>query len=144
MSSVNNQCAVSVKAFNQTSQTVLSNGSPVLLNQEITGGKCSGITINNSSITLCKPGTYFVSVNANALATAAGDLTLELLNKGVAIPSAIASVTADTTATENLSFSTLITVDCSCNCINNNVVLTLLNTGVEATYSNIQITIFKI
>lgn len=138
-----NCCPVSVKAFNQTSQTVLQNGSLSFLNSEITGDKCCSI-INNNAITLKQAGTYLITINANALATTADNLTLQLFNKGVAVPGAIGTVTATTTGTENIGFSTLITINSSCNCVNNNAILTLINTGVGATYSNVAINIIKV
>jgi hypothetical protein len=140
----NNERA-SIKAFSQSSQTVLTNGAVGLLNNSITGGNCSGITINNNAITLKKSGTYLVTVSANLIATALGNLTLQLYNKGVAVPGAIATTTAaNTTDVRNINFSILIHVDPSCNCVNNNDVLTLINSGIGATYTNVIIDIVKI
>lgn len=140
----NNNCRkATIKAYNQTSQTVLTNGAVTLLNSNITGGSCR-ISLDNNGIKINKAGTYLVVVNANALASAAGDLVLQLFNKGVAEPGAIARATATTTAVENMGFSTIITVDPSCCCVNNNALLTFVNTGVGATYSNIAVNIIEV
>ncbi len=141
----NNSTSVSIKAFNNTNQTVLTNGSLSLLNTEITGGCCNSITVNNNAITIKKAGTYLINVSANLTATVAGTETLQLYNKGVAVPAAIASRTAaDATSLENINFSIIINVNSSCNCVNNNALLTLVNTGVGATYANVVINIIKV
>ena len=133
-----------LKAYNTSSQTVLANGSLNLLNNEITGGCCGGLSINNNAITVSKGGTYLITVSANALATTNGNITLQLFNKGTAVPAAIASATGTTTDTKNLNFSLLYNVGNSCNCVNNTALLTLINTGVGATYSNIILNIVRV
>lgn len=138
-----NCCKSTIKAYNQTSQTILTNGAVTLLNTKVTGGNCK-ISLDSNGIRINKAGTYLVVVNANALATAAGDLILQLFNKGVAEPGALARVTATTTAVENINFATIITVDPSCRCVDNNALLTFINTGVGATYSNIAVNIIEV
>jgi hypothetical protein len=95
---------------------------------------------------LNKPGYYYVTFNAVAAATTTvGELTVELYNNGVAVPGAEASYTT-TTAGENATyaFSTIIRVPPSCCVVNNAAKLTVVNTGVAATYTNVNINITKL
>lgn len=133
-----------VKVYNATNQTVNTNSAISLLNSEYTNNSCNAISVNNNSITINQSGTYFVAVNANVLPTVnTGNISLQILNQGTNIPAAIASAGA-TDILENISINTLITVKPSCKCVRNNAVLTFLNTGVNATYTNIAINIFEI
>ena len=85
-----------------------------------------------------------ITVSANALATTNENVTLQLFNKDTAVPAAIASATGTITDTKNLNFSLLYNVGNSCNCVNNTALLTLINTGVGATYSNIILNIVRV
>lgn len=98
----------------------------------------------NNAATITRAGTYLVNISANALATTAGDLSLQLVNNGSNVPGAIAVATGTTTGTLNLNVNYLLTVKKSCNCIDNKAVLTLLNSGVGATYSNVVMTIARV
>jgi hypothetical protein len=68
-----------------------------------------------------------------------------LQNNGVAVPGAIATFTT-TVADDatNLAFSTIIRVPPSCCAVDNTANLTLVNTGVAATYTNVNINITKL
>jgi hypothetical protein len=95
---------------------------------------------------LNKPGYYYVSFNADAAATeAVGLLSIELQNNGVAVQGAEASSTTTTAGNiSNYAFSTIIRVPPSCCAIDNTAKLTIVNTGVAATYSNVNINITKL
>ena len=108
----------------------------------------TGCTITHTegtpSFKLNKSGYYFVSFNTDVTG-ATGDVTVQLLSNGVAVPAAEATTSlAAATDTANVSFSTIIKVLPSCTMIDNLQTLTLSNTGLEATYSNINIVITKL
>jgi hypothetical protein len=97
------------------------------------------------AFTLTKPGYYYVTFNATITDTAAGVITAQLLNGGVPVPGAEASVTtAAATDERSLSFATIIRVLPSCCAIDNTTTLTVANTGVAATYSVANINITKL
>jgi len=72
-------------------------------------------------------------------------ITLQLENNGTAVPGVVASedVTTDT-AIVNLGFTTVIKVKPSCPMVCNKAVLSVVNTGIAATYTNATITIVKL
>lgn len=135
-----NDCKGTLLAYNNANQVVTTNST---LSTPITTVEGCGVKFNNAA-TISRAGTYLINISANALATAAGDIVLQLVNNGTNVPGAVAVVTGETTATENLSITYLITVKKSCNCIDNKAVLTLLNAGVGATYSNVVMTIARV
>ena len=93
-----------------------------------------------------KPGYYYVTFNAIAAATTTvGELTIELYNNGVAVPGAIAGATT-TTAGDNLdfAFTTIVRVPPSCCAVDNTARLTVVNTGVDATYVDVNLNITKL
>ena len=97
------------------------------------------------SFTLTKPGYYYITFNGTITNTAAGIVTVELLNGGVAIPGAEASITtAAVTDERSFSFATIIRVLPSCCSIDNTTTLTVANTGIAATYSVANINITKL
>ena len=58
---------------------------------------------------------------------------------------AIAENTSESaTSMRNLSFTTVIEVLNSCNCIDNSALLTIINEGVSAIFSNANLTIIKL
>ena len=98
----------------------------------------------SASFTLTKPGYYYVTFNADILGTAAGNVTAELINGSVAVPGATATTTIAIGETESIAFATIIRVLPSCAAIDNTTTLTILNTGVEVTYTNANINITKL
>jgi hypothetical protein len=95
---------------------------------------------------LNKPGYYYVTFNADAAATAAlGVLSIELYSNGVAVPGVEASSTTTVVGNiDNYAFATIIRVLPSCCAIDNTTTLTIVNTGVPATVSNVNINITKL
>ena len=108
----------------------------------------TGCTVNHvdgsPSFTLTKPGYYYVTFNADVLGTAAGDVTAELINGSVAVPGATATTTIAVGETANIAFATIVRVLPSCAAIDNTTILTVLNSGVAATYTNANINITKL
>lgn len=133
-----------LSSYNTTSQAIVSNGLLDFTTDRILTG-CTA-TRDGQTFQLNKPGYYYVTFNAVAAATTTvGELTIELYNNGVAVPGAEASYTT-TTAGENANyaFSTIIRVPPSCCIVNNTARLTVVNTGVDATYTNVNINITKL
>lgn len=133
-----------ISSYNNTSQEVAINGLLTFTTDRILTG-CTA-TRNGQTFQLSKPGYYYVTFNADGAATTAvGDIVVVLQNNGVAVPGAIATFTT-TVADDatNLAFSTIIRVPPSCCAVDNTANLTLVNTGVAATYTNVNINITKL
>ena len=133
-----------LSSYNNTSQEVAINGLLTFTTDRILTG-CTA-TRNGQTFQLNKPGYYYVTFNADGAATTAvGDIVVVLQNNGVAVPGAIATFTT-TVADDatNLGFSTIIRVPPSCCAVDNTANLTLVNTGVAATYTNVNINITKL
>ena len=130
-----------ISSYNNTSQEVAINGLLTFTTDRILTG-CTA-TRNGQTFQLNKPGYYYVTFNADGAATTAvGDIVVVLQNNGVAVPGAIATFTT-TVADDatNLAFSTIIRVPPSCCAVDNTANLTLVNTGVAATFTNVNINI---
>ena len=133
-----------ISSYNNTSQEVAINSLLTFTTDRILTG-CTA-TRNGQTFQLNKPGYYYVTFNADGAATTAvGDIVVVLQNNGVAVPGAIATFTT-TVADDatNLAFSTIIRVPPSCCAVDNTANLTLVNTGVAATYTNVNINITKL
>ena len=133
-----------ISSYNNTTQEVAINGLLTFTTDRILTG-CTA-TRNGQTFQLNKPGYYYVTFNADGAATTAvGDIVVVLQNNGIAVPGAIATFT--TTVVDdatNLAFSTIIRVPPSCCAVDNTANLTLVNTGVAATYTNVNINITKL
>ena len=133
-----------ISSYNITTQTVAVNGLLTFTTDRILTG-CTA-TRDGSTFQLNKPGYYYVTFNAVAAATeAVGELVVELQNNGVAIPGAEAASTTTTAGNnDNYAFATIIKVPPSCCAIDNTANLTLVNTGVAATFTNVNVNITKL
>ena len=133
-----------ISSYNTTSQAIATNGLLDFTTDRILTG-CTA-TRDGQTFQLNKPGYYYVTFNAVAAATTTiGELTVELYNNGVAVPGAEASYTTTTAGdNSNYAFSTIIRVLPSCCVVNNTARLTVVNTGVDATYTNVNINITKL
>ena len=133
-----------ISSYNNSSQEVAINGLLTFSTDRILTG-CTA-TRNGQTFQLNKPGYYYVTFNADGAATTAvGDIVVVLQNNGVAVPGAIATFTT-TVADDatNLAFSTIIRVPPSCCAVDNTANLTLVNTGVATTFTNVNINITKL
>ena len=133
-----------ISSYNNTAQDVAINGLLTFTTDRILTG-CTA-TRNGQTFQLNKPGYYYVTFNADGAATTAvGDIVVVLQNNGIAVPGAIATFTT-TVADDatNLAFSTIIRVPPSCCAVDNTANLTLVNTGVAATFTNVNINITKL
>lgn len=113
--------------------------------------RCNGVrTFENTgtSILTNQAGIYSVLVTATVSAPAAGDVVLQLQSNGVTIPSAIATETISTAATEfrTVTIQAHVLVN-ETNVLNTTSIvsqaLTLVNTGVASTITNLAITVTK-
>lgn len=99
-----------------------------------------------SSIQLNKCGVYEVIFNATALATTAGNITVEMTKNGVTQPQATRTITGATVATSvNVPISTLVQVtdNNSCKCCDSPTILQFVNTGVAWT-GDVNVVVTKI
>ena len=133
-----------ISSYNITTQEVAVNGLLTFTTDRILTG-CTA-TRNGQTFQLNKPGYYYVTFNADGAATtAAGDVVVVLQNNGVVVPGAIATQTvAAADDAVNLAFTTIIRVPPSCCAVDNTANLTLVNTGVAATFTNANINITKL
>lgn len=139
---------------NTTSQTVLTNG---LINLGTTYRKyckrtpqCLPTFVSSgTSVTLNGTGIYHITATLTGSGTTAGILTAQLYENGVAIPGAISSSTITTADTEvrTLVIDYYIKVDSECilgTWAVSPKTLTLVNTGVEATYTSVVFNVEKV
>ena len=133
-----------ISSYNTNTQAVVTDGLLTFTTDRILTG-CTA-TRNGNTFQLNKPGYYYVTFNAVAAATETlGELTVELYDNGVAVPGALASRTTTTAGNNtNYAFSTIIRVLPSCCAVDNTARLTVVNTGVDATYTNANINITKL
>ena len=133
-----------ISSYNITTQAIATNDLLTFTTDRILTG-CTA-TRNGSTFQLNKPGYYYVTFNAVAAATeAVGELVVELQNNGVAVPGAEAASTTITAGNnDNYAFATIIKVPPSCCAIDNTAKLTLVNTGVAATFANVNVNITKL
>ena len=133
-----------INSYNITAQAVAVNGLLTFTTDRILTG-CTA-TRDGSTFQLNKPGYYYVTFNAVAAATeAVGELVVELQNNGVTVPGAEAASTTTTVGNnDNYAFATIIKVPPSCCAIDNTAKLTLVNTGVAATFANVNVNITKL
>lgn len=136
-----------INSYTNTVQTIDVN-EPLLfsVNRVLTGCTVTHV-VGTGEFKLNKPGYYYVNFNGVAATTAAGSATVNLMSDGVAVPGATASVyTATPTEAGSLSFSSIIKVMPTCFCSGSfsPTTLTIQNDGLEAAFSNVNITITKL
>lgn len=100
-------------------------------------------------VILQQNGIYHITITAVVSAATAGNVTLALFENGVAAPSAFATETITTPNTELrtlvIDYYALVDTTCVLGC-NSTVAkeLSLVNTGIEATYTNVVMNIDKV
>lgn len=104
---------------------------------------------DNTDIVLQQNGIYHVTVTAVGSGAVAGDLSIGLYENGIAIPGATSSETITTADTElrTLTIDYYILVDTTCvlGCPSTvQKAISVVNTGVEATYSSIVVNVEKV
>lgn len=134
-----------INSYTITNQTVGAN-EPLSFNiNRISTGCTVKHADGTASFTLTRPGYYYVTFNGTITDTAAGNVTVQLLNGSTAIPGATASATiAAATDEETIAFATIVRVLPSCCAIDNTTILTVSNVGADATFSVANINITKL
>lgn len=134
--------------YTNTSQTVVTGGSIVFNTNAIQTGCTATHTTNTNAVSLNKPGIYMVSFNSDAVESGtAGNITVQVYGNGTLIPSVESTAfSGTTTSVVNPNFTALIRVTPNCCASTGNVpyVLTFVNTGVGATYTNAAVTVTKV
>lgn len=137
--------------YNTNTQELAVNSNIAFDNNWVLTRRCNCIPVishetGSVAVSLNAPGIYYVAFNADAGA-AAGIVTAQLYDGAELVPGAEASAySAAIAQPANLAFSTLIRVCPNCPSVCDNVpaVLTVKNTGVAATYTNVAITVTKV
>lgn len=134
-----------LSTYSTITQTVAADGLVSFSTNRVLTGCTVTHAEGTPTVRLTKAGYYYVSVNATVSDTAAGTVTLQLMDGTDAVPGATASVTVGaTTDTASLAFSTIIRVRPSCCAVDNTAALTVLNSGEEATFTSAAIEITKL
>ena len=99
-----------------------------------------------SSIELNKKGVYMVSVDAAAIPSTAGNVSIQLSKDGVLQSQAQSVTSGVATSASNLSFLTLVQVkeDNSCSCCSSPTNIRVINTGVPSTYEIANVVVTKV
>jgi hypothetical protein len=136
-----------LSTYNISPQTVAIDGELIFSNNLYQTG-CSTVHVPGSTtIELRCPGTYLITFNGTAAATAAATdpIIVQLFNGTTAIPGAVASeLSATATDFVNLAFSTIIQIRPSCPSISNTGYLTVQNTGIEASFTTANFNVVKV
>ena len=132
-----------LNAVNTATQAVVANCFIAYTATNVKQG--CGIKFNDGSntISLKGNGIYLVEVNADVVPTNAELISMQLLKNNVVVPAAKATVTGVASSTSSLSFSTLIKVPCSCNCVDNTANLQVQLTAL-ANVTNASIVVVRI
>ena len=134
-----------VYTFSVTDQTVNTDESLAFNTDGVVYGSCTSHWGNPNVVQLRHAGLYYVSFNASLSTTeTTGDLAAQLQVNGVDYPGALA--TAGVADGKSLSFSALVKVLPNCCAVDSNIPasVSVINTGVDAIYSNAALTIIKI
>ena len=133
-----------INSYSTVSQAVNVNGTINFDTTRILTGCAIKHADGTPTFTLTKPGYYFVTFDGVISGTTAGIVTVELLNGADAVPAALASTTIAVGDEATLNFTTIIRVLPSCPSIDNTTKLSIANTGVAATFTNVNINITKL
>lgn len=135
-------CKPLINVATTTSSAVVAGGTLPLATVTRRNGKGVNLGGNSVIITDCGSNYYLVAVTATFTAPVAGIVTLNLQQNGVNVTGGTASTTITTATTEVRSLSFVIPI----RTFNNQGIdtLTVVNSGVAATFSNIDVTVIKL
>lgn len=124
---------------------VAENGVVPFNNVTIEKG-CTAVLSAPGTIQLNKAGVYSIHFDASVTSADAGTVTSTLYKAGVVQPQGQASASLTADATANLAFDTLVQVreSNSCRCCDSPTLVQIINSGIDATYTNANITVTKI
>lgn len=135
-------CKSLIDVATTTSSAVVANGVLPLTTIIRRRGNDVNLSGNSVALTDCGSNYYLVNVTATFTAPIEGTVTLNLQQNGVNVTGATASTTITTATTEirSLSFSAIVRT------LNNVGIdsLTIVNAGIAATFSNIDMTVIKL
>ena len=133
-----------INSYTITSQSVVANEALAFDVTKVKTGCTVTHTDGSVSFSLNKPGFYFITFNGDVSVATAGEVEIQLFENSSAVPGASASATAAIDTVYPFSFSTIVQVRPSCCACDNNVALTVVNSGVDATYTNANLVITKL
>lgn len=135
-------CKSLINVATTTSSAVVANGILPLTTIVRRRGCDVNLSGNAVAITDCGSNYYLVTVTATFTAPVAGDVTLSLQQNGTNVIGATATttITTDTTEVRSISFSAIVRT------FNTSGIdsLTVVNSGVAATFSNIDVNVIKL
>ena len=136
-------CNSLIDVATTTSTSVLANGVIPFSTIVRRRGKEVQQAGNSVIISDCGSNFYLVNITATFTAPVAGDVTLALQQNGLAVTGGTASTTIATATTEtrSLSFSAIVRTYNSQSIVD---VLTLVNSGVAITLSNVAMSVIKL
>jgi hypothetical protein len=133
-----------LQAYNNSVQTLTKDQAISFDNTVVNNTPCHiGFTPGGTSIELRTQGYYLVEFNATAMATAAGDICINMAINGENTPQAAAGATLSAVGDyTDLSFNTIVQVKCSCCAVDNTKILTFENVcdSTSLTLANVVIT----
>ena len=136
-------CNALLSATNVASQTVEANGFVNFdVNRILTNCKLLNHVSGSNAILAKGCGIYSVFVDLNIVPTAAGDITVQLLNNGEVIPAAQATILATAGNSYLISISALLRILKSCCVVDNAGSLQVQITGA-ATVNNANIIVIQ-
>ena len=135
-------CKPLIDVATTTSSAVVAGGVLPLATITRKRGNEINLSGNSIAITDCGSNYYLVSVTATFTAPVAGIVTLNVQQNGANVVGATASTTITTATTEqrSLSFSKIVRT------LNGNSIdaISVVNAGVAATFSNIDVSVIKL
>ena len=132
-----------ISAYNSTTQTLAVGASYTFDTNRIATGCTVGHVAGTPAFVLTKPGYYYVSFNTTFTSEITGDVTVQLLKDGVAVPGATGTQTIATAGDiSSVAFATIVRVLSSCCAIDNTATLTFTVDGIaiDATVAAVNIT----
>ena len=132
-----------ISTFNSAAQTVEVDGAYVFDTNRIVTGCTVGHVPGTTTLTLTKPGYYYITFNTTFTTETTGIATVELRNGGVAVPGATGAETIATAGdTASIAFSAIVKVLPSCPAIDNTATLTFVATtlALDATTAAVNVT----
>ena len=108
---------------------------------------CTAVLSAPSTIQINKRGVYMLSCDASVVATTDGIASIQLYKNGIPQSQAQSLATCATGNNESLSFTTLVQVqedNNTCNCCDAPTLLHIVNTGIAAEYTDINVCVTKI
>lgn len=133
-----------LNTYTITEQDVAANGKLHFDNVNIDDGCSINFTPGSTAVTLAKPGAYLIIADAIVNTEAAGVATMQINKNGNAINGATTSVTTVIGNDYTLTASTIVKVLPSCCAVDNTTVITVVNTGIAATYTNANLIVIKL